>query len=261
LIGIWVIAHYSGHPVSAPKLFTFAVLLLLLSGPILNARHARAQQANVSTIEQDSRIAGYGVLDASLAVQQEPSEIHTKLTEPQRWLDLPAYLVPSAVWHGRPNINPQRMDYIVAQAIGTQNDKATGFPTTYLIEAWLYAGWLGVLLASVVFGGVLGWLHRRLVGMSSRGPSYAALLSYCFVVTVAFSYYENGDLLSIIVGNTRAVLYLGVCLLITGVWARDRKPARDANADRMASPSLLSGDSAIGIAPVTTSSYQRYRSA
>jgi len=215
LIGAWIVFHYSGRTIPAKRVLVAIPVLILLSLPIVSERPG-GNNVRLPAIEQYSRIAGYGVLDASLAVRQDPAGIRRKLTNAQRWLDLPAYLVPAAIWPGRPNIQTRRLDLYVAQTLGTLNDQATGFPTTYVTEAWLLGGWPVVLLMSALFGALLGWLHRKLV--TGLGGSPASLLSYCFIVTLAFSYYKDGDALVTFVGNSRAAVYLGLAMLATGVW-------------------------------------------
>jgi hypothetical protein len=217
LLGAWVVFYYSGRRIPVRTVLVAVPLIVLVSVPIVSQRPG-GNGAHLSSLERYSRIAGYGVLDTSLAVRQEPQAIAGKLTQPSRWFDLPAYFVPSFLWHGRPNLATRRLDLYVAQTLGTANDQTTGFPASYITEAWLYGGWPAVLLLSVVFGAILGWLHRRLITARDARPEAAALLTYCFIVTVGFTYYKDGDALAWLVGNWRAAAYLGVAMLATGVW-------------------------------------------
>lgn len=217
VMGAWIVFHYSGRTVPVKGVLVAIPLLILLSVPIVSQRSG-GNEVRLSTIERYSRIAGYDLLDASLAVRQDPSEIRSKLLDPQRWFDLPAYFVPASVWHGRPNIETRRLDLYVAQTLGTLNDQATGFPTTYVTESWLYGGWLAVLVVSALFGALLGWLHHKLVAAPRGSPSPAALLTYSFVVVLAFNYYKDGDMLVSFVGGWRDAVYLGFAMLATGVW-------------------------------------------
>jgi hypothetical protein len=125
------------------------------------------------------------------------------------------------LWHGRPNLNARRFGLYVARDLGTANDQATGFPATYIIEAWLIGGWPATLAVSILFGAFLGWARRRLVG-SVAIPSPAAVLIYCFVVTLGWTYYKDGDILSTVVGQTRTAVYLGLLMLVTGVLGHHR---------------------------------------
>jgi hypothetical protein len=122
------------------------------------------------------------------------------------------------VWPGRPNIETERLDLIVAQKLGDQNQQTTGFPTTYLTEWWLIGGGLAVIVASVLFGALVGRLHAMLIGTRARERPAITLLAYCFVATTAFSYYKDGDLLMTAVGSVRMAVYLGAAALVTGVW-------------------------------------------
>lgn len=221
-LGAWVIFYYSGRAIPSTRILILIPVVLLISFTVVSQRPG-SSAAKLSLVEQYSRVAGYGVLDASLAVHQQPAEIRSKLTEPQRWSDLPAYFVPSFLWPTKPNLDQRRMDFFVAQAVGTQNDRTTGFPTTYITEAWLYDGWPMALVISILFGGILGWLHRLLVRRHATRRSPAALFTYCFVVTVAFTFYKDGDILGTFVGDARAAVYLGVAMLVTGVWGSARE--------------------------------------
>lgn len=227
LAGAWVVLHYNRRTVPVWAVLASAALIVLISVPIVSQRDG-GQVTGLSAYEKYSRIASYGVLDASLAVQESPGDLRRKLTDRDRWLALPLYLVPSSLWPGKPSIDTVRMDVLVAQSIGTTNQQDTGFPTSYVTELWLYGGWPAVLLASIGLGALLGALHRTLVGPHSTRAKPAALLWYCVVVLAGFSYYKDGDLLMTAVGSGRTAIYLGGAMLITGAWT----PFADRGAER-----------------------------
>lgn len=217
LVGAWVVFHYSGGRVPLTLVLAFIPVFGVVSAVIVGSR-AGGTASNISTVERYSRIAGYGALDVSLALWERPAVVRQDLTRPNRWLDLPGYLVPSQLWPGRPDINAQRLDVFVAQAIGTADDRNAGFPPTYLMEDWLLGGWPLVLVLSAVGGAALGWADRKLV-RGGRTLTPGRLFAYCFLITSAFDYYKDGDMVTTFVGDTRSAVYLGALLLITGVWA------------------------------------------
>ena len=212
-MGVWVVLYYSGRRIPARLILIMLPLAVLLSQPILS--HRASSLSHVSTIERLSRTAGYEALDVALAIYREPQQVRAQLDQPRRWLDLPAYYVPSFIWHGRPNLASRRYGLYVAQDLGTVNDQATGFPSTYITETWLMGGWPVTLLVSVLFGALLGWTRRHLV--PSPLPSAAAVLTYCFIVTLGWTYYKDGDIVSTIVGQGRNAAYLGLLMFVTGV--------------------------------------------
>jgi hypothetical protein len=220
LIGAWVVYFYSGRRVPGRVILVALPLAVLFSQPILSERQSVGNTGHISAIERFSRISSYGVLDISLAVRSEPQQIRAQLTKANRWLDLPAYFVPASLWHGRPNVAARRLGLYVAQDVGTVDDQATGFPATYITEAWLLGGWPGVIILSVLLGSALGWATRRLTRDPS--PSPAAVLSLAFVVTVGWTYYKDGDLLLTIVGEGRNAVYLVILLWVTGVIGHQR---------------------------------------
>ena len=259
LVGAWIVWHYSGRPLPVRVILIAIPVLILLSVPIVSERGG-GYDTSLSTVERYSRIAGYGVLDASLAVHQEPDEIRAKMRDPQRWFDMPAYFAPSSVWPDKPNIDSRRMGLYLAQTLGDQNQQATGWPSTYITEGWLYAGWPGVLLVSLLFGAVLGVLHRRLVGWPRRPLTPAALLCYCFVATVAFGYYKDGDALVWFVGNGRSLVYLAVAVLAAGVWTPLRRwTAAPPVAQAAAAPAaeLRSSGADVESAPPAAGAWER----
>ena len=215
LIGVWIVLYYEGHRIPGRLIAAFVGVAIVLSVPIVSERSA-SRGPRQSLLQTYSRLSGYGVLDVSLAVHREPNQIRAELLQPTRWLDLPGYFVPAVLWHGRPNLSSRRLGLYVAQDLGNVNDKATGFPSTYVTEGWLIGGWPAAITLSVLFGGLLGWTRRRLVGCAAR-PSPAVVLSYCFVVTAGWAYYEGGDIVSTIVGETRIGVYLVMLMLFTGV--------------------------------------------
>ena len=152
LIGVWVVYFYSGRRIPGRVILLALPLAVILSQPILEERQAGGNvSSSVSTIERFSRISSYGVLDISLAIHNEPRQLHAQLTEPNRWLDLPGYFVPSALWHGRPNLAARRLGLYTAQDFGNIKDQATGFPTTYITRGmadWRLA-WCDYSLSSV----------------------------------------------------------------------------------------------------------------
>ena len=229
LMGVWVVLYYSGRRIPARLIFAVIVLAVLVSAPIESQRTA-GSAPRISAIERYSQITGYGVLDVSLAIRREPQEIRTQLMQPQRWLDLPAYFVPSFLWHGRPVLTAIRIAHYTAAALGGVADKFTGLPSTYITEAWLIGDWPAALIISTLFGAFLGWTRRRLVGAAR--PSPAAVLTYCFVVTVGWTYYKDGDIVATIVGDTRNAIYLALLMFATGVLGRRARP----HARRLAQP-------------------------
>ena len=221
LIGVWVVYFYSGRRVPGRLILVALPLVVLLSQPILSERQAgNNHSTSTSAIERLSRVSGYGVLDVSLLIHNEPQQLRMQLTEPNRWLDLPAYFVPSGLWHGRPNLAARRLGLYTAQDFGNVRDQATGFPTTYITEGWLLGGWAGAIILSVLFGSMLGWATRRLT--LDRRPSPAAVLSLAYLVTLGWTYYKDGDLLSLIVGHGRQVIYLVILMWFTGVIGHQR---------------------------------------
>jgi hypothetical protein len=220
LIGIWVAWHYAGRRVPVLAIVLLVPIAIGASALIVSTR-ATTPRAGISSVERYSRSAGYGVLDIALDVWEQPSHIHGELTSPQRWLDYPAYFVPSFLWPGRPDINLRRLDLYVAQAVGTANDQNTGFPVSYLMEAWLIGGWLGVVLISFAFGSLVGVGHRKLVG-SGEDVSVLRLLAYAYLLMVAFTYYKDGDLVVTSVGAIRTALYLALLAVVTGAWRPNR---------------------------------------
>jgi hypothetical protein len=231
VVGAWIVFYFSGRAVPVSGIVAGIFLLIWLSVPILHQRPG-GETAGASMFERYSRIAGYSVLDATLAVRQEPSEVRSKLEQPSRWLNFPGYLVPSALWPDKPNLDTRRMDLYVAQSLGNAQQRQSGLPTTYLTELWLYGGWVVVLAVSLLFGAALGLLHRRLVGSLRIRPPSANVLWYCFVVMVAFSYYKDGDILMTLVGNLREAVYLGLILFITGVWSSTTRRQRSIRGNR-----------------------------
>jgi hypothetical protein len=229
VVGVWIIFYYSGRRVPVLAVFAAITVIILVSVPILEQRSS-GSAASSSPLEKYSRIAGYGVLDATLAVREDPNEIRSKLEQSSRWLALPLYLTPSILWPGRPNINLTRMDLYVAESIGSQNQKTAGYPTTYMTELWLYGGWLLVIVGSLVFGLVLGWFHERIIGRQTQ-LSPAMLLWYCLIADLGFTYYKDGDIVTSSVTAVRTGLYYAVALILTGVWkpkfgTRRENPAR-----------------------------------
>lgn len=228
LMGTWIVFHYSGGRVPVSLVLLIVPLFAVLSSVVLSSR-ATGPTPHLATVERYSRIAGYGVLDVSLDVWQRPTVVRQELSSANRWLDLPGYLVPSVLWHGRPDISARRLDVYVARAIGTVNDQNTGFPSTYLTEDWLLGGWPLVLALSALGGAGLGWTDRKLVRDVTK-LSPGKVLAYCYIVTAAFNYYKDGDILTSFVGDLRTGVYLSVLLLLTGVWSvgfAARSKARD----------------------------------
>lgn len=216
LFGSWLVLHYSGRRVPMALLVALIPAFAVVSVLVLSSRTSSSLQA-VSKVERYSRIAGYGVLDVSLAIWQDPAALRQEISRPNRWLDLPGYLVPARLWPGRPDINPRRLDVYVAKAIGTPNDRYTGFPPTYLMEDWLLGGWPLVLVLSGLGGAAIGWADKRLVrDLSKLTPG--RVLAYCFVATAAFNYYKDGDILTSSVGDIRLAIYLSLLLFVTRVW-------------------------------------------
>jgi hypothetical protein len=231
LIGAWIVYRYSGRRLPAPLVLAALALAVVLSQPLLSARAGTAVQARQSSLERYSRISGYGILDVTLAVWSEPQEVRKQDTARSRWLDLPEYFVPSALWPGRPNLASRRLDAYVAQDVGAENDKTAGFPATYITEAWLIGGWPGALIFSALFGASLGWLSRRLVRSIPASP--VALLTYAFVATAAWTYYKDGDLLATFVGQVhRAIYFLPLLWIARTVVAKRTRAGRSAPLSR-----------------------------
>jgi hypothetical protein len=220
LIGVWIVYHYSGRRIPMLWALLAVPLAVLISQPILATRSRGSTNPTISKVEQYSRTAGYGVLDVSLRVHQHPQELREQAAHLARYADFAEYLVPSFLWHGRPNISKVLIGYYTAIDVGTVTDRHTGLPTTYITEAWLLFGWPGAILWSLVFGMLLGWASRRLVG--GGRPSPGAVLGYCFIAAVAWNYYKDGDILMTFVGQARAAVYLLFLLVLTGVVGTNR---------------------------------------
>jgi O-antigen/teichoic acid export membrane protein len=215
LIGAWLVYFYSGRRVPARLVLVALGMAILLSQPILSARQSVNNQIRLSTVERYSRITGYGVLDVSLAIQRAPDRLRAEVRDPTRWLDLPAYFVPAALWHSKPNLAGRRLGIYTARELGNARDWATGLPSTYVTEGWLLGGWPGAIILSALFGSALGWAVRGLTRVDR--PSPAAVLYLAFVVTAAWTYYKDGDLLETIVAQGRDATYLALLMWATGV--------------------------------------------
>lgn len=238
LMGVWAIYHHSRRAISPLVILAAIPVIILVSIPIVKQRSGgdvfSVGTYGLSTYERYSRLTSYSVLEASLAVRQQPEELRERLTNPDRWLRLPGYLVPSALWPGKPDFEQQRLDGLVARTFGTRNQSDSGYPTGFMTEVWMYGGWPLALLVAALAGALAGWLHRRLVGAWAAHASGAALIAHCFVLTAAFSYYKDGDILMNVVSVTRAGIYLGVAMALTGAWTLWRRthPPRAAVAPR-----------------------------
>lgn len=230
LTGAWIVFHYSGGRVPIRAVLAGGILFGVVSVIVVGSRSS-TPAPGISRVEHYSRIAGYGMLDVSLAIVQDPTTLHEEITRANRWLDFPGYLVPSFLWPGRPNLNAQRLDIFVARAIGGPNDKNTGFPPSYLMEDWLLGGWWLVLVLSPLGGLGLGWVDRKLVGDGAK-LTPGKLLAYTFVATQAFNYYKDGDLLTSAIGDVRLGVYLSLLLWITGVWGIRPGDFTDGSSER-----------------------------
>jgi hypothetical protein len=215
IMGVWIVFHYSRRPLPAVVVLSALPVFLLLSVPILNEREGTGL-VGLSTHEQFSRISSYGVVDAALAVRENPDRIRADLRDVDRWTDLPTYLVPSPAWPNKPRIDDRRLDFYVAQSIGAPPD--TGFPSGYVTELWLYGGWWAVLGVSLLGGCLLGAVHRRLIDKWYATGAPAALIWYCVVMLAAFSYFKDGDILMSLTSTLRIAIYTGCAMLLTGVW-------------------------------------------
>jgi hypothetical protein len=215
VLGAWVIYHYAKRNVSLAKILISIPLILVLSASIL-ANRPGGEVTGSTQYERYSKMIGYSVLDTGLAVRQNPEVIKSKLDDGQRWLDLPLYFAPTPLFPDKPSIEQRRLDLFVAQSLGNKFQQETGYPTSYITELWLYGGWVVVLLASALFGYGLGRVHRKLI----RAPlTQGAVLFYAFVVSGAFSYYKDGDMLTSAVGITRQGIYVAAALLAFGLWS------------------------------------------
>jgi hypothetical protein len=216
LIGVWIAFNQSGRRVPAWVVLAGLPVLVVVSAIVLSARETATARGETPA-EHYSRILGYGVLDVSLLVWHEPDAVRSDLRQPNRWLDLPGYLVPAQLWPGRPDIDSQRLDVYVARAVGTQNDQETGFPITFLMEGWLLGGWLGALLLAALTGGLIGFADGKVRRVSA--VSVGGVLAQCFIATVAFGYYKDGDILTSFTGDFRQAVYLAILVAVTGVWS------------------------------------------
>lgn len=235
-VGAWVIAFFSGRRVPLMAVAIGILLFIALSVPVLQQRPG-GEGSGGTAIERFSSIAGYSVLDASLAVRQEPREVRENLQDSSRWTEAPRYLIPSAIWSSRQSLENSRMDFYVAQSLGTPAQRESGLPTTYITELWLYGGWLAVLVISLLFGAALGACHRRLIGSQPGRPSPVNLLWYGFVATVAFTYFKDGDILTTTVGSAREAAYFGTILLVCGVWVAAKHRRRGSLSPKTREPS------------------------
>jgi hypothetical protein len=215
LIGAWIVVYYSRKSMSAWKILIAIPLIVVISSTLLASR-AGGEITGQTQYERYSKEIGYSVLDVSLAVRQKPGAIRDKLSDSRRWLDLPLYFAPSPLWPNKPNIDTTRLDLFVAQSLGNRYQQETGFPTSYITEAWLYWGTGGVLVLSLLLGAGFGGLHRRVL----KEPLGAGgLIWYCLVATSAFSYYKDGDILTTSVGIARTIVYVALILLVFGLWS------------------------------------------
>jgi hypothetical protein len=219
LMGAWIVFYYSGRRIPATYVVLVVPLAVIASQLVVSTRvsvQSRKAVATASPVERYSRLAGYGVLDISLDLHAKPAAVEAAIRKPTRWLDLPLYFVPSALWRGRPSFSQYSLALYVAQTVGTVNDQNTGFPTTYLTEAWLLFGWGGAVVWSLVFGAFGGWVSRLLI--DRRGPpGPAAQMGYCLAAIGIWNYFKDGDVLGAIVGQGHQIVYFALFLWATNV--------------------------------------------
>ncbi len=220
LIGVWTIFHHTVRPLSPGAITVSIILVIALSIPVLQQRAGgnpfSTTSFGIPTYQRISQLTGYGVLDASIAVHQEPQQLRSAMLAPKRLSVGVAYIVPSWLWPNKPEFEDYRLDTLIARDFGTQYQQDTGYPSSYITEMRLYGGITAVLLASILFGILTAMLERFAV-RQWHGGSPGALLWLCFVVTAAFSYWKDGDVLMTVVGFTKISLYLVAAMLAAGV--------------------------------------------
>lgn len=208
LTGAWVFHHVLRGPLPKWVLAASVIAAIMGSIPLLSSRSGSEVSASrsfgVSTVEQLSRLTSYGVLEAAMAVRAQPEEIRAALSVPERWLAAPLYMIPAPVWPGKPRLDETRVDVLVAQNLGRYGQRNSGYPTTFMTEAWLLGGLGGLALVAIGFGWMAGALHRRTLAWHSQ---YGVMLN-CFVIATAFTYYKDGDLLLTFTSSVRAGIYL-----------------------------------------------------
>jgi hypothetical protein len=219
IMGAWIVFYYSGRRLPASYVLLVVPLAVVASQLVVSTRvnvaTAKAAAAT-SPVERYSRLAGYGVLDISLDLHAKPGAVRAAIRQPGRWVDLPLYFVPSALWHDRPAFSQHSLALYVARTVGTVNDQNTGFPTTYLTEAWLLFGWGGAVVWSLVFGAFGGWISRLLIDRG-RPPGPAAQMGYCLAAIGIWNYFKDGDIVGAIVGQGHQILYFVIFLWATNV--------------------------------------------
>jgi hypothetical protein len=88
-------------------------------------------------------------------------------THPYLGLEVPfvalVHPIPRALWHGK----PEGLSLSIEETLGEEDDSTT-LSTTFIGEAYLAGGFLGVIIASLFFGMLTGWWGRLTLAVSSE---------------------------------------------------------------------------------------------
>lgn len=147
------------------------------------------------------------------------------------------FTIPRAIWPGKPT-EIYDVSYAVSSTLdGTKlapND--VGYASTYIGTSYIFAGIVGVVLASVL----LGWISARVdMAFTRRLTSPVSIIFYALMITITFHAFRQGT-----VGWTFIVSIIQQYGLVLGVLAitlfgHDR-PHRDASEPQL--PEILHSD-------------------
>lgn len=107
----------------------------------------------------------------------------------EQFLAIPAYIVPRALWPGKPVLS--RGKWFNIQYFGAPEDTNTSLAMTIFGEGYIYAGWAGAMFASFCYGFLLALLYRVTV---------SAGLPYIFLALLPSFIDIEGQFSSLVIG-------------------------------------------------------------
>jgi hypothetical protein len=216
LLGGWICWHQLGRRIPLVALGVVAVVGIVGSVGLIQSRtHGLSGHGTTGT--DLVRVAGYSVLDTTIAIRQRPADLRELVRQPDQWIQGPLYLLPHALRPGVAPLDSRRFDVYTASALGTGIQRlTTGLPAGFAAELWLLGGWGLVIVVVGALGLVCGLAQRGLRRLSSGRPAAGALIGSA-AITALFTFFKDGDLLVSMVNGVKTTAYLAILVALVGL--------------------------------------------